>query len=131
MQEMSDRDVIEGVHYKKTTTKQIDTWEKEGKTLFVRNETDANSGSSTFPLPSTVNIGKSCVLNAELTRIKSDQQIALVECSLAEAKRIHTEAKLGPDVDYIFLRPPSAQEMTVRLLRSRPGMDTKHSLLMK
>ncbi len=54
-----------------------------------------------------------------------------MECSLAEAKRIHMEAKLGPDVNYIFLHPPSAQEMTVRLLRSRPGMDTKQSLLMK
>ena len=60
-----------------------------------------------------------------MAKIKSDFKIALIECSLAEAKRIKSEDKLGPDVNYVFLHPPSADELAVRLLRSRPGQDTK------
>lgn len=52
----------------------------------------------------------------------------MIECSLKEAKKLHEEAILGEDVNYVFLHPPTVDEMTVRLLRKRPGQDTKESL---
>lgn len=55
----------------------------------------------------------------------------MIECSLKEAKRLHEDATIGDDVNYIFLHPPTVEEMTVRLLRRRPGQDTKESLLQK
>jgi hypothetical protein len=45
----------------------------------------------------------------------------MIECSLSEAKKIHEEGKLGTDVNYLFVYPPSVEEMTIRLLRTRPG----------
>ena len=53
----------------------------------------------------------------------------MIECSLQEAKRIYSDAKLGAEVNYLFLQPPSVEEMTIRLLRQRPGQDTQESLV--
>jgi guanylate kinase len=55
----------------------------------------------------------------------------MIECSLQEAKRIHSEGKLGNEVNYIFLHAPTVEDMTVRLLRSKPGQDTQQSLTAK
>ena len=55
----------------------------------------------------------------------------MIECSLTEAKKIHTDQLLGPDVHYIFLHPSSVDEMTLRLLRTLPGEDTKLTLAVK
>jgi guanylate kinase len=60
---------------------------------------------------------KSCVLTDEVLETKKRYKICLIECSLNEAKKIHTEAKLGTDVNYLFVHPPTADDMTVRLLR--------------
>ena len=35
---MANRDLIEGVHFKKATLPQIEQWDKDGKTLFVRSD---------------------------------------------------------------------------------------------
>jgi len=45
----------------------------------------------------------------------------MIECTLKEAKKIHEDGMLGNDVNYLFLHPPSVEDMTVRLLRKRPG----------
>ena len=55
----------------------------------------------------------------------------MVECSLKEAKKIFDDQKLGEEVNYIFLQAKSVDDMTVRLLRQRPGQDTKESLMLK
>jgi hypothetical protein len=60
---------------------------------------------------------KSCVLTEEVLETKKRYKICLIECSLTEAKKIYTDAKLGTDVNYLFVHPPSADDMTVRLLR--------------
>ena len=44
-QEIIDRDAIEGVHFKRATSQEIIQWEKDEKTLFVRNEMDTNGKS--------------------------------------------------------------------------------------
>lgn len=75
--------------------------------------------------------GRSCVLAQEVLEVKAGFQIPLIECSLAEAKKIQLEGKLGSEVNYLFVHPPSVDEMTRRLLRSRPGEDTQLSLLHK
>lgn len=55
----------------------------------------------------------------------------MIECSLAEAKKIHLEGKLGPDVNYIFVHPATVEDLAIRLIRQKPGQDTQLSLLMK
>ena len=75
---MIDRDVIEGIHYKKTTVQQINQWEKDEQTLFVRSEIDkvaasrgmsfgGNMGSSM----GSMNAGKLCVRLDEVQEIRS------------------------------------------------------------
>lgn len=99
-------------------------WEREQKTLFVRS-TPGDKGAFN-------SVGdRLCVLTEDVLYIKSQYKVALVECSLQEAKKIHLEGKLGADVNYLFFTPPSAEEMTVRLLRSRPGQDSQLSLNLK
>ncbi|TNV86890.1 hypothetical protein FGO68_gene14576 [Halteria grandinella] len=137
-QEIIDRDVIEGVHYAKADSQQIDAWNKEGKCLFMRNEADLmvgmRSGGGFGGMNSSIgsmSAGKSCVLLSEVIELRSQFKICMVECTLKEAKRIHEEGMLGDDVNYLFLHPPSVEDMTVRLLRKRPGQDTKEQLLHK
>ena len=55
----------------------------------------------------------------------------MIECSLREAKKIQSEGKLGADVNYIFVAPPTEQDLAIRLIRSRPGQDTQQSLQVK
>lgn len=55
----------------------------------------------------------------------------MIECSLTEARKIHADQKLGDDVNYIFVQAPSVEDMTIRLLRNRPGQDTRESLDLK
>lgn len=55
----------------------------------------------------------------------------MIETSLKEAKQIYNEAKLGTDVNYLFVHPPSVEEMAIRLIRTKPGRDTAQSLLIK
>lgn len=38
IQEITNRDLVEGVHFKKATLAQINQWEKDGKTLFVKSD---------------------------------------------------------------------------------------------
>ena len=45
-QEIANREIVEGVHYHKATAKQIDDWDKEGKTLVIRNEADTMAGKT-------------------------------------------------------------------------------------
>jgi hypothetical protein len=45
----------------------------------------------------------------------------MIECSLSEARKIHADQKLGEDVNYLFVQAPTVEEMTIRLLRNRPG----------
>lgn len=85
--------------------------------------------------------GKTCILWEDVIIQKSLQkviqfnssmyQIAMIECSLTEAIKIHTDQLLGSDVHYVFLHPSSADEMTLRLIRHFPGEDTKLTLAVK
>jgi hypothetical protein len=36
--EISNRDIIDGVHFNKATLAEINQWEKDGKTLFVKSD---------------------------------------------------------------------------------------------
>ena len=55
----------------------------------------------------------------------------MIECSLTEARKINADQKLGEDVNYLFVQAPSVEEMTIRLIRNRPGQDTRESLELK
>jgi len=82
-QEISDRDLIEDVHYKKATGQEIAQWDKEGKTLFVRSEADRiqqhtgsgfGSASGSF---GSAQAGKSCVLIEEVLEVKSQYKVRI------------------------------------------------------
>jgi hypothetical protein len=88
----------------------------------------ATSLGGSFASSAKSSQGRSCVRADEVLEIKAGFQIPLIECSLVEAKKIHFDAKLGDEVNYLFLYPPSVEEMTRRLLRARPGEDTVQSL---
>ncbi len=53
----------------------------------------------------------------------------MIECSLKDAKAIYTSSRIP--CNYIFVYPPTPEELAIRLIRNRPGQDTQNSLLLK
>ena len=88
-QEIIDRDVIEGMHYKRATAEEIQQWEKDDKTLFVRSEADQLGGARTSGgfggmggIVGSANAGKSCVLTEEIIYLKNQYKVwRTLECT--------------------------------------------------
>ena len=56
--------------------------------------------------------------------------IPMIECeSLNQAQWIHDQNII--DCNYIYIQPPSVEELSNRIIRNRPGLETKESLNLK
>ena len=58
----------------------------------------------------------------------SDHRIPMIECeSLGKASFLRDTHKTL-DCNYIFIQPPSVEELSKRIIRNRPGLESKESL---
>lgn len=54
----------------------------------------------------------------------------MIECeSLNQAQWIHDQNIIN--CNYIYVQPPSVEELSNRIIRNRPGLETKESLNLK
>ena len=69
------------------------------------------------------------VLKNDVSTITQYGKIALIECSLSDAMTIHsTYHQLCHPCNYIFVRPPSSEELEKRLIRDVERMESYASI---
>jgi guanylate kinase len=69
------------------------------------------------------------VLKNDVSNITEWGKVALIECSLTEAMKIHsTYHQQCHECNYIFVRPPTSEELEMRLMRDVERMESYSSI---
>lgn len=72
------------------------------------------------------------MLKEDVSSIMQHGRVALIECSLQEAAKIHRGYHVtNHPCHYIYLAPPSATELANRLIRTHSEGETKQSIRQK
>mmetsp|Transcript_35632 Transcript_35632/g.54501 ORF Transcript_35632/g.54501 Transcript_35632/m.54501 type:complete len:141 (-) Transcript_35632:44-466(-) len=67
------------------------------------------------------------VLLNEVKSIQREKKVGIIECeSLAQVKAIKEKGFI--DSFFVYVRPPSIQDIEIRMIRNRFGQDTKETL---
>ena len=68
-----------------------------------------------------------------MKRINQKHKVALIECELQEAIRmVHTKEEAEHlEFNYIYLRPPTVEDLATRLIRSYSARETMFSIRQK
>jgi len=70
------------------------------------------------------------ILHQDVINCQKSNTIPLIECSqLMVARHIHDTSSI--DCNFVFIQPKSIEELSNRIIRKRPGQETKESLSMK
>ncbi|CDW84318.1 guanylate kinase [Stylonychia lemnae] len=127
-----EREEIENVHYRLASQNDFTAWQKEDKLLYLTQEQMINTAVQT-----NYNYGSGVQANAiwngvlfeEASRLRNEFKIGIIETSLDGAKQIYAKQRLP--CNFIYVHPPTTDELAVRLIRNRPGKDTQHSMTLK
>jgi guanylate kinase len=69
------------------------------------------------------------VLKNDVSTIMELGKVALIECSLTEAMKIHSSYhQQCHECNYIFVRPPTSEELEKRLMRDVERMESYSSI---
>jgi len=71
------------------------------------------------------------VLRSDVDTFQTHGKVAMIECSLQEAIKIHHNQAFENQFNYIYLRPPSVEELGNRLIRSVKAHESASSIKVK
>lgn len=142
----------EGLHYKKVEQETFDEWINDGLLLLRQSieegvdHTDEETKKHTSnPVINVDRWQKACgtaryrkhtmhtwkqsgILVSDVQKIINNHKVALIECELQEAIRMlhYREEQERLAINYIYLQPPSVEELECRLIRQ--GNETMDSI---